>query len=128
MAKKKTIKDIEVTEVEKKKEKMTDDTVDELEAVEDDFEELSIDKVSEVKSENSKVDKKKDKREKNKSNKEDKKESYTKSLNRELKKVDWPKAGIVAKYTLAVVLFCVILCLFFEGINLLAAFIKGLFV
>ena len=66
-----------------------------------------------------------DKKEKKKS--KDKKESYFASVGREMKKVVWPSFGQIVKYSFAVILFCVVLCLFFEGINLLAAFVKGMF-
>ena len=65
-----------------------------------------------------------------KSNKEDKKEpkqSFFKASATELKKVVWPKIGDVVKYTLAVIFFCIFLALFFELLELFAAFLKGLF-
>ena len=57
----------------------------------------------------------------------DKKEGYFAKLRREMKKVVWPGAGKVAKYSFAVILFCVILVAFFIGIDALASLIKGLF-
>ena len=63
-----------------------------------------------------------------KSKKKNKKDGYFTRVNRELKKVVWPKAGEIVKYTLAVLIFCIILCLFFKGIELLAALLKELFV
>mgnify|MGYP004536416613 CR=1 FL=1 len=115
---KKTIKDVEAEEVKKNE----IEEVDELEAE-------KSDNTSEIDSSAQLEEKEESKKEKN--SKKEKKQHVEKSgstLSSELKKVVWPKAGVVAKYTLAVVLFCLILCLFFEGINLLAAFIKGLFV
>jgi preprotein translocase SecE subunit len=70
-----------------------------------------------------KEEKKKAKEEK----KANKKDGYFSSVGKELKKVVWPDAGEVAKYSLAVIIFCVILVLFFVGVDALASFIKGLF-
>lgn len=67
---------------------------------------------------------KKAKKEEKKANKKD---GYFSSVGKELKKVVWPDAGEVAKYSLAVIIFCVILVLFFVGVDALASFIKGLF-
>ena len=78
-----------------------------------------------------KVEEKKAKKEEKKNEKEEKKnnkkDGYFKSVGKELKKVVWPDSGEVAKYSLAVILFCLILVLFFVGIDALASFIKGLF-
>ena len=49
------------------------------------------------------------------------------TMKSELKKVVWPSAGEIAKYSLAVILFCLILVAFFLGVDALASFIKGLF-
>ena len=57
----------------------------------------------------------------------DKKESFVSSVIREMKKVVWPSFGDIVKYSFAVILFCVVLCLFFEGITVVSAFVKGLF-
>jgi len=57
-----------------------------------------------------------------------KKSGFFKELRKEMKQVVWPTAGEVLKSTLSVVLICIFLCLFFEAVALLAAFIKGLFV
>ncbi len=59
--------------------------------------------------------------------KEVKKDSYFRSVRKEMKKVVWPKAGEVVKYTLAVIIFCLILIGFFTLVVLLVSFIKGLF-
>ncbi len=101
MAKKKNIKDVEVEEVVKE---------EELE-------------VEETKAEE-KVEKKEDKKQK-KAEKKTKEKKET--VGSELKKVVWPSAGSIVKYTLAVLVFCLFLGLFFKGIDLLSAFIKGLF-
>ena len=52
---------------------------------------------------------------------------FLKDTKGELKKVVWPSAGEIAKYSLAVIIFCLILVLFFIGIDALASLIKGLF-
>lgn len=59
--------------------------------------------------------------------KEVKKDGYFRSVRKEMKKVVWPKAGEVVKYTLAVIIFCLILIGFFTLVVLLVSFIKGLF-
>ena len=124
MARKKTIKDALVEEKVKSKDKKEElEEVEEIEEVEDedlDFDEDYDDEKEEVKEEKNKKDKKEDK-------KKDKKDGYFAQVNRELKKVVWPSALDVAKYSLAVIIFCVLLCLFFIGIDLIASFIKGLF-
>lgn len=56
-----------------------------------------------------------------------KKEGLFSGVWHELDKVKWPTAREMAKYTFATLLFCVLLALFFQGIDLLASFIKGLF-
>lgn len=75
-----------------------------------------------------------EKKENKKKEKKNKKESltkgdgYFKSLNKELKKVVWPKGGEVLKSTIAVIVICLVLIGFFELTQLLVAFVKGLFV
>ena len=109
MAKKKVIKDVEAEE-----------TKDNLPK------EVEIETKEELKSEETKKDKKvKDKKEKSP---KDKKEGYLKLVARELKKVVWPKSDAIIKYSFAVIVFCLVLCLFFIGIDLIASLIKGLFV
>lgn len=125
MARKKTIKDALVEEKVKSKDKKEElEEVEEIEEVEDedlDFDEDYDDEKEEVKEE------KKEKKDKKEDKKKDKKDGYFAQVNRELKKVVWPSALDVAKYSLAVIIFCVLLCLFFIGIDLIASFIKGLF-
>lgn len=53
------------------------------------------------------------------------KENYFKSIKKELKLVKWPTFKEVIKYTLATVVFCVVLCAFFILLNMLMAWIKG---
>lgn len=98
MAKKKNIKDVEVEEKAKSiKETSTED----------------VKKDANVKKE--------------KAEKKDKKEGYLTKVGRELKKVVWPSFGSVAKYSFAVIIFCLLLCLFFLGVDVVASFVKGLF-
>jgi preprotein translocase SecE subunit len=101
----KNIKDVEVEEVKKaKKEAKEVEEIEETEEIEEEVEE-----VKEVKE------------------KEVKKDGYFRSVRKEMKKVVWPKAGEVAKYTLAVIIFCLLLVGFFTLVVLLVSFIKGLF-
>lgn len=53
--------------------------------------------------------------------------SWFKNLKMELSKVKWPEGKDVLKYSIATFIFCIIFALFFEGLNLVEAFIKGLF-
>ena len=56
-----------------------------------------------------------------------KKESYVKGIKKELKLVKWPDAKEIIKYTIATIVFCIILVAFFELLNVILAYIKGLF-
>lgn len=103
MAKKKMIKDVEGEEKVKN------------------VEETSTEKIEGIEKE--KVDKK-DKKESKKKNKKD---GYLTNVGKELKKVVWPSFGSVAKYSFAVIIFCLLLCLFFLGVDVVASFVKGLF-
>ena len=86
--------------------------------------EAEIEKETEVKEE---VSKKIEKEEKVEKEPKKKKEGFFKGLRKEMKQVVWPTAGSVLKSTISVILICIFLCLFFEAVALLAAFIKGLF-
>jgi len=98
----KNIKDVEVEEVKKaKKEEKEVEEIEETEEIEEEVEEVK--------------------------EKEVKKDGYFRSVRKEMKKVVWPKAGEVAKYTLAVIIFCLLLVGFFTLVVLLVSFIKGLF-
>ena len=55
------------------------------------------------------------------------KEKFFTGVKKELKLVKWPSAKEIIKYTIATVIFCIIFVIFFELLNLLMAFIKGLF-
>lgn len=54
-----------------------------------------------------------------------KKESYIQGVNEELKKVKWPSKKEVIKYTIATIVFVVILVVFFVLLDLLMSVIKG---
>lgn len=55
------------------------------------------------------------------------KEKFTVGMKKELKLVKWPTVKEILKYTVATVLFCIVLALFFELLNLAMAWIKGMF-
>lgn len=126
MARKKAIKDVEAEEEVKKVEAIQDEDTEveeDTEVVED--EEIEIDDDYEE------VDKKKVKKSKedknHKEKKQTKKDGYFKQVNKELKKVVWPKGSEIFKYSLAVLVFCAVLCLFFVGISLLFSKIVEVF-
>ena len=102
MAKKKAVKDAVVSEEKAKKEEI----VEEIKEVE---EEVKEEKTS-----------KKEKKEK-----KPKKEGFFKSIRKEMKQVVWPTGKEILKSTIAVLIMCIFLALFFEGIELLMALIKG---
>ena len=120
MARKKTVKDVEVEEVKKNKKEKLEEEIEEVEEVEE-IEETEEDFEGDDDVEAPKKEKKEVKEHK------DKKEGYFSKVRREMRKVVWPTFGEVVKYSLAVILFCVILCLFFIGINAIASLVKGLF-
>ena len=146
MAKKKTIKDVEVLEDSKKsreiEEEKTKKNEEELEEFEedieieedefdddfeedDDIEEDDLTEDEEVIEEDAKEKVKYKKKDKKKN--KNKKEGYFAKVARELKKVVWPSFGSVIKYSFAVIIFCVLFCLFFLGVDALASLVKGLF-
>ncbi len=108
--------------------KQTKKMLEKEEIVEEDVasevEEAALEEQEEVRE--VKEDKKKEK--KNKKESSTKGDGYFKSLNKELKKVVWPKGGEVLKSTIAVIVICLVLIGFFELTQLLVAFVKGLFV
>ena len=55
------------------------------------------------------------------------KEPFFSGLSKELKLVKWPSAKEIVKYTLATLVLCIILVAFFEVLNLIMAYVKGLF-
>ncbi len=60
-------------------------------------------------------------KEKKKSNKE----NYVVGLKKEMKQVKWPTFKEIVKYTIATIIFCIILIIFFELIKVLMAYIRG---
>lgn len=55
------------------------------------------------------------------------KEGFFKGIKKELKMVKWPSFKEILKYTIATIIFCVILVAFFEALNIIMAYVKGLF-
>ena len=85
--------------------------------------------VKEKKTKEAKKDVKNVKDKKVKTNKKEEKvknEGYFKSIKKELKLVKWPEGKEIVKYTIATVVFCIIFVAFFELLNLIMAFVKGL--
>lgn len=69
----------------------------------------------------------KQKSEKVKKVKKDRKPGYLKEVKTELKKVSFPSFKDVMKYTLATLVFCGVLVVFFLLLNLLLSVVKGMF-
>ena len=46
-------------------------------------------------------------------------------LKKEMKQVKWPTFKEIVKYTIATIIFCIILIIFFELIKVLMAYIRG---
>ena len=57
-----------------------------------------------------------------------KKKGFFRGIREEMHQVVWPSAGNIVKSTIAVVVICIFLALFFEAIILFMAWLKGLFV
>lgn len=74
-----------------------------------------------VKKEKKKVESKKNKE------KKVKKENYFVGVKSELSKVKWPTKQEVLKYTIATIIFIVVLVIFFVLLSLLMSFVKGVF-
>ena len=55
------------------------------------------------------------------------KEKYMVGLKREIKNVKWPTFKDIVKYTIATIIFIAVFVLFFELLNIIMAFVKGLF-
>ena len=64
---------------------------------------------------------------KEKTKKSEKKEGFFKGIKKELKQVRWPSFKDMLKYTIATLVFCIILVTFFEVLNIIMAIIKGMF-
>ena len=62
-----------------------------------------------------------------KKEKKEKKPGFFKETGAEMKKVSWPSAKDVAKYTVATLVFCLIVVGFFQLLNLALSFVKGMF-
>ena len=54
-------------------------------------------------------------------------EGFFKGIKKELKQVKWPSAKEIFKYTIATIIFCIVLVAFFEALNVIMAYVKGLF-
>ena len=102
MAKKKVVKDVFVEEEKVKKSKDIEKVENETKATNDEK------KVKEI---TEKAEKKKEKK-KDKPKKE-KREGFFRNMRKEMKKVSWPSLGEVAKYSFAVLIFCLIFVGFF---------------
>ena len=57
----------------------------------------------------------------------EKKPSFLKQTREEMKKVSWPTGKDVIKYSIATIVFCLIIGGFFQLLNLGLSFIKGMF-
>ena len=56
-----------------------------------------------------------------------KNENYFKSVKKEMGLVKWPTFKEVLKYTVATIVFCAVVCVFFLLLNLLLSVVKGWF-
>lgn len=56
-----------------------------------------------------------------------KKEGFLKGVKKELKKVSWPSKKDVIKYSIATLVFCIIVMIFFQLLNLGLSVVKGVF-
>lgn len=64
---------------------------------------------------------------KEKKKKEKNKEGYFKLLREQMKKVIWPSGKDMFKYTFSTILFILVFVLFFQLIDVISSFVKGLF-
>ena len=126
---KKEVKDATISETKEKKiaEKKIEENIDKEEKkenVEKAEKKENVEKAE--KKENVEKAEKKEKKEKKK------KEGLIKGIRKEMKQVVWPSAGTILKSTIAVLVMCIFLVLFFEALMLFMAwlkvFLKGLFV
>ncbi len=63
-----------------------------------------------------------------KKNKEKKqKTGFLKGIRLELKKVTWPAKKDVLKYSVATLVFCIVVVIFFQVLNLGLSVVKGVF-
>ena len=56
-----------------------------------------------------------------------KKESIFAGVKREMKKVTWPSKKDIIKYSVATLVFCIVVMVFFQLLNLGLSVIKGVF-
>lgn len=56
-----------------------------------------------------------------------KKESFSKGLQKEMKLVKWPTFKEILKYTVATIILCIVFAAFFIALNVIMAYVKGLF-
>ena len=54
-------------------------------------------------------------------------ESFLKGLKKEISMVKWPSRQDLIKYTIATIVLCIILVLFFQFLDVILAYIKELF-
>ena len=80
--------------------------------------------MAKLKDEKKKAEKKKNTK---KETRKEPKEKFFAGIKKELKLVKWPTWKEIFKYTIATIIFCLILVLFFELLNFVMAYIKGLF-
>lgn len=67
------------------------------------------------------------KKKKNVQKSKKKKESLLKGVRLELKKVTWPSKKDIIKYSVATLVFCIVIMLFFQLLNLGLSVVKGVF-
>ncbi len=73
-----------------------------------------------------KVEKKQSKKQTKKQSKKNK-EGMLKGIKAELKKVTWPSKKDIIKYSIATLVFCIILMLFFQLLDFGLSVVKGVF-
>ena len=64
---------------------------------------------------------------KNKKVEKKKKESLLKGVRQELKHVTWPSRKDIFKYSLSTLIFCVVIMVFFQCLDLILSLVKGVF-
>jgi preprotein translocase subunit SecE len=64
---------------------------------------------------------------KSEKNKAKKKDNMLKGVKQEMKKVTWPSRNDVVKYTVATLVFCAVIMIFFQLLNLGLSIVKGVF-
>ena len=65
---------------------------------------------------------------KDKKAKKEKKETFIKGVRKEMKNVNWPSKKDVLKYSLTTIGLVIFFVVFFVAVDLVSAFVKGLFV